>query len=267
MKAPIRIMASVLGLPWQDDDWIDSSQALIRAMVDESLQGLQLITADDSGPPSDTEEIERKAKALAASKAKSLAASDALAERLTPYAERAMAGKNLGDDLISMYAQDGPDIFPDWGMDDMVAGILTAFFAGSDTTAFAITNGTYLLLTTPGLRDELRAGGETVVSAFVDEALRLIGVPHFLGLNVVKDTEIGGVKIKKGSMVAPVLGSANVDPSHYECPFEVKLDRKNPRDHTTFWMGPRACAGHVARPGRAVGGLHGHRRAPHRSTA
>jgi cytochrome P450 len=174
---------------------------------------------------------------------KAIALGEELVERLTPYAERALAGKGRGDDMISMYAEDGPGIFPDWGMDDMMAGILTAFFAGSDTTATAVTNGIYLLLTRPGLQDELLVAGEDAFAVFVEEALRILGVSHLRTLNVVQDAEIGGVEVRKGSTVVPVQGAANVDPQHYECPFDVKLDRKNPRDHTTFWMGARACGG------------------------
>ncbi len=142
-----------------------------------------------------------------------------------------------------MYAQDGPSIFPDWGLDDMIAGILTAFFAGSDTTSYATCNGLYLMLTQPELQDQLRDGGEPTIANFVEEALRVIGVTHFQGRDVIADTEIGGVAVPKGSVIMPILASANVDGAHYGCPFDVQLERPNPRDHTAFWYGPRTCGG------------------------
>jgi cytochrome P450 len=230
-QVPIRVAASVLGLPWQDDDWIQRCRAYmdVRFEYQQALHSTELL----GRRPDDMDEVGERAITLTRE----------LAERLTPFAERALAGKELGDDLISMYAKDGPDIFPDWGMEDMIAGILTAFFAGSDTTAHAVSNGAYLLLSRPELQDELRAGGEDAAVAFVEEALRILGVAHQNTLDAAEDTEIGGVPVKKGSVVVPVLGAANVDARHYECPFDVKLDRKNPRDHATFWMGPRACGG------------------------
>jgi cytochrome P450 len=225
VQVPIRVIASVLGLPWEDDEWIESCRAFLDAKSE------YLLAVFD--PPENMEEIGRRAVAV----------TDELAERLKPYAERALAGKDLGDDLISMYAKDGPDIFPDWGMDDMMAGILTAFFAGSDTTTYGVSNGIYLLLTRPELQDELRAGGQEAVAAFVEEALRILAVAHFQSLDVIEDTDVGGVEMKKGDIVVPMLAAANLDPSHYECPYDVKLDRASPRDHATFWLGARACGG------------------------
>lgn len=225
VQVPIRVIASILGLPWEDDDWIESCRAFLEAKSE------YLFALFD--PPEDLEEIGRRAVAV----------TDELTERLRPFAERALDGRDLGDDLISMYAQDGPTIFPDWGMDDMIAGILTAFFAGSDTTTYGVSNGVYLLLKHPELQDALRAGGDAAVAAFVEEALRILAVAHFQNLDVIEDTEIGGVEVKKGTVVVPVLAAANLDPGHYECPYDVKLDRERPRDHATFWLGARACGG------------------------
>jgi cytochrome P450 len=230
-QVPIRVIASILGLPWENDDWIDNCRAFIAAKLEyvEALERSELL----DGPFGDLEDIGRRA----------VARTQEFAECVRPFAERAMAGKVIGNDLISMYARDGPDLFPDWGIDDMIAGILTAFFAGSDTPSYAVVNGIYLLLTHSDLQEELRVGGEPAVRVFVEEALRILGVNHLLSREVAEDTEIGGVEVKKGSTVLLVVGAANVDPQRYECPFDVKLDRNRPRDHTAFWMGPRACGG------------------------
>jgi cytochrome P450 len=231
VQVPIRVIASILGLPWEDDEWIESGRAYMQSRMDyqEACYRAEVLQS----PPPDIVEIGQRAAGTA----------NEFGERLVPFVARALAGTHLDDDLISMYAKDGPDIFPDWGMDDMVAGIFTAFAAGSDTTSHGVANGVYLLVTRPELQEELRAGGDAAFAGFVEEALRILGVAHIGTLDVTVDTEIGGIPVKKGSVVVPVLGAANVDPRHYECPFDVRLDRRNPRDHTTFWMGPRACGG------------------------
>jgi cytochrome P450 len=40
-----------------------------------------------------------------------------------------------------------------------------------------------------------------------------------------------------------MLAAANLDPDHYDRPWEVDLHRANPRDHTAFFMGRRSCGG------------------------
>ena len=37
--------------------------------------------------------------------------------------------------------------------------------------------------------------------------------------------------------------AANIDPEEFECPFELRLDRKAVTRHLTFSAGPRVCPG------------------------
>ena len=49
--------------------------------------------------------------------------------------------------------------------------------------------------------------------------------------------------MKRGDMAIAINLSANRDPSKYACPAEIDLDRPAPRDHLSFYAGPRSCTG------------------------
>src|SRR3546814_8278684 len=56
------------------------------------------------------------------------------------------------------------------------------------------------------------------------------------------DTELAGVQIPKGSLVLPLLGSANHDERKFDRSEELLLDR-NPREIMSFGQGPHFCLG------------------------
>jgi len=49
--------------------------------------------------------------------------------------------------------------------------------------------------------------------------------------------------VPKGSVLHLRWAAANVDPDEFECPFELRLDRKAVTRHLTFSAGPRVCPG------------------------
>ena len=57
-----------------------------------------------------------------------------------------------------------------------------------------------------------------------------------------EDVEIHGVTIPKGSMVMPLLASANRDELVFENPDEFKIER-TPNRHLAFGFGPHTCPG------------------------
>jgi cytochrome P450 len=63
----------------------------------------------------------------------------------------------------------------------------------------------------------------------------------------MRDTELGGVPIKAGSGVTPMLGAANRDESRYPDPDRFDIFR-DPKQHISFGNGPHMCLGmHLAR--------------------
>jgi cytochrome P450 len=221
-QVPVRVITSLLGLP-SDDDFLES----FRVYMDARMEYIEAI---QSRPPN-LDEIG----------AHSMAVAIEFKERIRAFAERGPLPDS--DDLITAYWNDGPSIFPDWGIDDVTTGVITAFFAGSHTTSTAMTNGLYLLMTRPELQESLRTGGEKAIEAFVEEALRIYGVGHLNVRRAAEDCEVGGIHVPEGTTVYSLLAAANLDPDHYDRPWEVDLSRPGPRDHTAFLMGPRACGG------------------------
>ena len=58
-----------------------------------------------------------------------------------------------------------------------------------------------------------------------------------------RDEVFHGVKVPKGSWLHLRWASANLDPDEWECPLELKLDRKAGKRHLTFSQGARVCPG------------------------
>lgn len=117
------------------------------------------------------------------------------------------------------------------------------FVGGNETTTFAMTSAMWILLSDgTGLVEHLRARPDLVPS-FVEEVLRLESPTQGLWRTVAEDTEVGGVAIPAGSTVHLRYGAGNRDPSMFECPHEVQLDRPNQGRHLAFTLGEHHCPG------------------------
>src|SRR6202023_3829737 len=60
---------------------------------------------------------------------------------------------------------------------------------------------------------------------------------------VRKDIELGGVGLKKGDKIMPMLAAANLDPQANEAPEQLDLTRR-PNRHMSFGTGIHFCLGH-----------------------
>ena len=60
---------------------------------------------------------------------------------------------------------------------------------------------------------------------------------------VRKDIELGGVRLKKGDKIMPMLAAANLDPQANEIPEQLDLKRR-PNRHLAFGTGIHFCLGH-----------------------
>ena len=221
---PVRVIASLLELPWDDDAWIARCTQLMNAK-DEYLQ--------KQGQQEDPRLAEQTIQAMAE-----------LNDLLRPFVRDRRAGTS--DDFIGQCWKAGPSLLPDWDEQDTLGMVTGMFFAGSDTTAHTLANAFHLMLHDPELTAALRVGGDPAVEAFTEEALRLHGAVQFRLRRANVDTVVGGVPVAKDQTVLNLHAAANRDPAVWECPHEVKLDRAGPvrsRDHLAFSVGPRLCAG------------------------
>ena len=126
---------------------------------------------------------------------------------------------------------------------EMVAMLFLLLFAGHETTTHLISGSVYELLKNPPLRDWLEQDW-TRVGLAVEEFLRFISPVQFTKPRLVrKDIELGGVRLKKGDKIMPMLAAANLDPQANEIPEQLDLKRR-PNRHLAFGTGIHFCLGH-----------------------
>src|SRR5215831_7901245 len=127
--------------------------------------------------------------------------------------------------------------------DEMVAMVFLLLFAGHETTTHLISGSVYELLRNAALRDWLEEDWSRAGLA-MEEFLRFISVVQFTKPRFVrKDIELGGVRLRKGDKIMPMLAAANFDPQANPHPEKLDLARK-PNRHLAFGTGIHFCLGH-----------------------
>jgi cytochrome P450 len=147
-----------------------------------------------------------------------------------------------GDDVISALVDatyDGERPLTDH---EIITIVDHLYIGGNETTTFAITSALWIMLRKPGLYERLLAD-PSLVSAFVEEALRLESPTQGLYRRVAFDTELGGVELPAGATVHIRYAAANRDERMFPDPDEVVLDRPNARRHMAFSLGEHHCPG------------------------
>jgi cytochrome P450 family 142 subfamily A polypeptide 1 len=112
--------------------------------------------------------------------------------------------------------------------------------AGNETTRNAISGGMQYLIQNPDARERLVRDPSLIPQA-CEEMVRLVSPVRSFSRTVVEDTELNGVKLKKGDVVLMMYRTANRDPRHFENPDEFDVDR-NPH-HLGFGIGSHFCLG------------------------
>jgi cytochrome P450 len=56
-------------------------------------------------------------------------------------------------------------------------------------------------------------------------------------------TTLGGVDLPAGTTMMLLLGAANRDPSHFDCPAQLNVRRPNARQNVAFVRGVHSCPG------------------------
>ncbi|GAB3624242.1 cytochrome P450/oxidoreductase [Mariniluteicoccus endophyticus] len=120
----------------------------------------------------------------------------------------------------------------------MMAGIVAAH----ETTAHASANAVRLLLENREVWDEICAD-PTLIANAVEECLRFSGSVAAWRRLVMEDTELSGVRFKKGDKLLIVQASANHDERHFDNPDEIDVRRATASDHLTFGYGSHQCLG------------------------
>ncbi len=127
--------------------------------------------------------------------------------------------------------------------DEMVSMLFLLLFAGHETTTHLISGSVREFLRNPGLRNWLQEDWTRADHA-VEEFLRFVCPVQFPKPRFVrKDVELGGVRLKKGEKIMPMLVAGNFDPQANDHPEKLDLERK-PNRHVAFGAGIHFCLGH-----------------------
>lgn len=171
---------------------------------------------------------------------------DMLAEgvsELTAYVRQLMIRYRADpqDNLLSelLKARDDADALSE---DEVIATCTLVLFAGSETTANLIGNAILALLRHPDQLALMRADDVDLANA-VEEFLRFDGSGKAVTRVVRQDTDVLGVPMKAGQRVFLFLAAANHDPSVFDQPDALLLDRKFDRGHIAFGYGLHSCMG------------------------
>lgn len=116
------------------------------------------------------------------------------------------------------------------------------FGAGQDTTSHLISMAVRILGDSPDLQQRLRREPERIAD-FLEEVLRYDGPVKMAYRLAVNSTEVGGVRVPAGTIVALSLAGASNDPRHFEKPAVFNIDRERLRDHLGFSKGAHGCLG------------------------
>jgi cytochrome P450 len=127
--------------------------------------------------------------------------------------------------------------------DEMVAMVFVILFAGHETTTHLISGSVFELLKNRELRDWLEHDWKRADLA-VEEFLRFVSPVQFSKPRFVrKDTELCGVRLRRGDKIMAMLGAANFDPAANDHPERLELTRR-PNRHVAFGTGIHFCLGH-----------------------
>ena len=215
---PAIVIAELLGVPVEDRDefksWSDELAAIVFGTAD------------------------RKAGVAraAAGSAKFASYFGGLIERYTREPD-----DNLISALIAVTNDD-----PDVGLtpSELVGALTLLLFGGHETTTNLISNSLSSLLHAPDALARLRTDHDDEFRASAWEELhRVDGSTKLMVRVAAEDHERAGVTIRAGDTVFLGVLGANRDPTAFERPDEIDLERPNARQHLGFGYGRHFCLG------------------------
>lgn len=147
---------------------------------------------------------------------------------------------NPRDDALSDIVTGGFALDPPFGVPELVNVLLQIIFAGYETTAGLIAAGALHLARDPDLFAAAKKD-PSIIPSIIEESLRVASPIHAMYRTANEDTELGGVKIKKGDRLQIAYISANHDERRFEEPLRFDIKRTTP--HLAFGHGIHFCIG------------------------
>ena len=144
------------------------------------------------------------------------------------------------DDLLSalVTAEPGEGLL---SREELFAQASLLLFAGLETTKNLISSAILCLILHPD-QAELLARNPERIAGTIEEVLRFESPVQFARRVATRDIQLDGVTIKRGDIVALLIGAANRDPVHFDAPNEFRIDR-SPAEGLSFGSGRHTCLG------------------------
>ncbi len=143
------------------------------------------------------------------------------------------------DDLVSVLVDPAQEGVLDTL--DVVNFVVLLMVAGNETTTNLIGNAAHALLEHPDQLERV-ARDPALVPGLVEETLRFDAPIQLVFRTATRDLELRGTRIPRGSVVVPMLGSANRDERVFDDPDRFDVSRQ-PRHHLGFGLGVHFCLG------------------------
>ncbi|OBI12752.1 cytochrome [Mycobacterium sp. E2327] len=211
-RLPMMVVAQLLGLP---DDDVDK---LIRLGYATTTLLDGIVTPDQ----------------LQQAFAAALELSGYVTEHFEKASENAESG--LIADLAARCASGELEQLPAMGI------MMTLFSAAGESTASLLGSAAWILADRPAIQRQLRENPE-LLTAFIEETLRLESPFRGHYRHVWRDTTLAGVEVPADSHLLLMWGAANRDPAHFDAPNEFRLDRTAAKGHLAFGKGVHFCVG------------------------
>jgi cytochrome P450 len=122
----------------------------------------------------------------------------------------------------------------------LINSLRVVLHAGFESLGRFLANAVFHVVSNRQVAREMRSSSD--VGRAVEELVRYEGSVQAESRAAVGGCEIGGKRVRKGDIVILLLGAANHDPTVFDQPEQIVLDR-NPNPHLGFGHGIHACPG------------------------
>ena len=216
---PVRVIAGMLGVPFEDAFGLVASSDAIARFIGEPVPSAAAARAAEDGAQALTAYFERMLQPVGRDG--------------TP---RDGAGVGLLATLIDAHASGR------LSTRELIVQAAMLLFAGHETTRNLLGNGIQALLGHP---EEWRrlADSPARVRAAVFEVLRHDSPVQYTGRRVIRDCIVAGRRLRRGDLVIAHLAAANRDPEKFPDPDAFRVDRQGEATPLSFGWGPHVCIG------------------------